>query len=74
MRADAARSRRGWFFAEWLTISGCGVTLQVRGAFGSATEFRDGNGGRMGHRRKGRHRLGCCSRQDVQCVQSKLVR
>jgi hypothetical protein len=71
--AHDQRSRHALVFA-W---SGGNVTMWrevgTLCGYGSASEFDDDDR-RLGHRRIGRHRLGCCPQQDVQMAQSKLVK
>ena len=71
-RAPIAQFNARSFSRVVVGMSGCGAKVSTLGRCGSADEF-DGDGDhRVGHRRMGWHRLGCCPQQDVRWRKSKL--
>jgi hypothetical protein len=72
-RAPISQFNARSFLRVVVGMSGCGAKLSTLGRCGSAGEF-DGDGDqRVGHRRMGWHRLGCCPQQDVRWRKSKLL-
>jgi hypothetical protein len=73
-RTGSGLGTRQLFRVEWLDGQVCGVKSRTLLGHAFVNKLDGDDDRRLGHRRMGRQRLGCCPQQVVQLAQAKLVK